>query len=471
MMTYGWAILIIVIVAAVLYSFGIFSPSSSISATITGFSGLGSVQAECLGNTSFTVSIGDSTGYSINITKINLTSSSGSTTYNPNVLIQPNSVRIVTVPSSSLCTAGSRYSVSAIITYTELGQVFPGPYFSRGTASGTANSPPSSITSYEPLTVTDSQNQGTPSPFQQMVNVTSSDPGWTSISSSLFGQNVEFFSPTGQILDSWLENYTSTHAIWWVKLPTSIPPGSSQTIYMGFAPASTNLFNTVNIGEAPQIPCGSTPTSSCSNYAEYDDGAAVFPELYNNFAGTTLNGFSGGTYVIDNGITVEDDGDMTSIYQIPDSNTAVTIFGSFDSGGAVPTGDGYALGYDFSYGAGATGLMYNLNSNSNIVQCINYGANTTNGPSNVVINEIGYYSLYSIYKQDNLTTEFYFDNNFQCGGSWLNGNPYDNGFSPISSFQFYTQVTSNAYEYWQYIFARSLPPNTIMPSVSFGSVS
>ena len=45
MMTYGWAILIIVIVAAVLYSFGIFSPSSSISATITGFSGLGSVQA------------------------------------------------------------------------------------------------------------------------------------------------------------------------------------------------------------------------------------------------------------------------------------------------------------------------------------------------------------------------------------------------------------------------------------------
>ena len=41
MMTYGWAILIIVIVAGVLYGLGIFSPSSSISATITGFSGLG----------------------------------------------------------------------------------------------------------------------------------------------------------------------------------------------------------------------------------------------------------------------------------------------------------------------------------------------------------------------------------------------------------------------------------------------
>jgi hypothetical protein len=37
MMTYGWAILIIVIVAVILYSMGIFNPSSSISATITGF--------------------------------------------------------------------------------------------------------------------------------------------------------------------------------------------------------------------------------------------------------------------------------------------------------------------------------------------------------------------------------------------------------------------------------------------------
>ena len=47
MMTYGWAILIIVIVAVILYSMGIFNPSSSISATVTGFSGLGSVTAQC----------------------------------------------------------------------------------------------------------------------------------------------------------------------------------------------------------------------------------------------------------------------------------------------------------------------------------------------------------------------------------------------------------------------------------------
>ncbi len=47
LMTYGWAILIIVIVAGVLYSMGIFSPSSSLSTTITGFSSL-SVTGGCI---------------------------------------------------------------------------------------------------------------------------------------------------------------------------------------------------------------------------------------------------------------------------------------------------------------------------------------------------------------------------------------------------------------------------------------
>ena len=50
MMTYGWAILIIVIVAVILYSMGIFNPSSSITSTVTGFSNLGAVNAFCIPN-------------------------------------------------------------------------------------------------------------------------------------------------------------------------------------------------------------------------------------------------------------------------------------------------------------------------------------------------------------------------------------------------------------------------------------
>ena len=71
MMTYGWAILIIVIVAVILYSMGIFNPSSSITSTVTGFSGLGSVTAQCTANGVLRISVGDSTGNLINKSRQN----------------------------------------------------------------------------------------------------------------------------------------------------------------------------------------------------------------------------------------------------------------------------------------------------------------------------------------------------------------------------------------------------------------
>ena len=73
LMTYGWAILIIVIVAVILYSMGIFNPSSSITSTITGFSDLGAVTANCVPNQGLFLVIGDSTGYPIEVTQLNVT--------------------------------------------------------------------------------------------------------------------------------------------------------------------------------------------------------------------------------------------------------------------------------------------------------------------------------------------------------------------------------------------------------------
>ena len=66
MMTYGWAILIIVIVAVILYSMGIFNPSSSLVPTTTGFAGL-TVQANCVAGGTLIVSLASSVGYPINL--------------------------------------------------------------------------------------------------------------------------------------------------------------------------------------------------------------------------------------------------------------------------------------------------------------------------------------------------------------------------------------------------------------------
>ena len=146
MMTYGWAILVIVIVAAVLYSLGIFSPASSLSSTVTGFSNLGSVTGECTANGVLRISLGDSTGYPINITSVTAKSSTGQiSTFQPNStvdsspIIQPTSTYIFSVPN--ICpAAGSRYSLAVTVNYTEPGQIFPGPYTSTGTVAGTATS-------------------------------------------------------------------------------------------------------------------------------------------------------------------------------------------------------------------------------------------------------------------------------------------------------------------------------------------
>ncbi|MCL4399420.1 LamG domain-containing protein [Candidatus Parvarchaeota archaeon] len=147
MMTYGWAILIIVIVAAVLYSFGIFSPSSSISATVTGFSNLGSVAAQCTANGVLRINLGDSTGYPINVTGITAKDSStgqistfkSNSTVDPNPIIDVGGSYIFSVPN--VCPpAGTHYSISTTVNYTEPGQPLPGPYQSTGTISGITSS-------------------------------------------------------------------------------------------------------------------------------------------------------------------------------------------------------------------------------------------------------------------------------------------------------------------------------------------
>ncbi|MCL5016760.1 MAG: LamG domain-containing protein [Candidatus Parvarchaeota archaeon] len=134
MMTYGWAILVIVIVAGVLYSLGIFSPSSSLSTTITGFSGLGVTQAGCVNsvnNQILELYVTNTVGYPVNITKINTTGNNG-------IDVSQNIGSILNAGDSAVfyvngaCNKSSSYAGSATITYTEPGQALPGPYLSSG---------------------------------------------------------------------------------------------------------------------------------------------------------------------------------------------------------------------------------------------------------------------------------------------------------------------------------------------------
>ena len=138
---------------------------------------------------------------------------------------------------------------------------------------------------YVNLTLFNDQYQSTPSPFQQKIVITSSETFWQYINTAkgTFGQNVEFLY-NNNILPSWLENYTTTSATWWVSIPNGIKAKSSITIQMAIYPKNTNLFGKTSsgkiiVGEAPQL----SPV-----YGEYDSGFSVFP-FYDDFAGRTLS--------------------------------------------------------------------------------------------------------------------------------------------------------------------------------------
>ena len=457
LMTYGWAILVIVIVAAVLYSLGIFSPSSSLSTTVTGFANTPVSSAAFTNNGGLAFSVGDLVGYPIEITNVTEITASGSKiTILPNITVSPSQTKVIIIPKAfSSSTQGSHESVSLTITYTEPGQVFPGPYTSTGTVSGTTPtlSFPANQTfaAVSKLTIANSQTTATPSPFQQMINVTSSTPGWAYISQD-FGQNVEFFYPNGTVIPSWLENYTSSHAIWWVKVG-SIPASSSITIYMGFASKTTNLLNNKTTGEAPQL----SPT-----YAEYDDGANVF-DYYTNFAGTTAP--KDFTYLYGNGASYNNGVTLTATTDIFYSSAAynpsdyiletyVPTKPTAAWGGLLyttTTTSGGTCGLDTGYAAGESSFqqIYSADSGSEIY---------ANGA------DISYPAIFGIYWKATDTATEYTNYESPLLASTTDAPTITNSYIGLGACGA-NSITFN------WLRLRAYPPNGVMPSVTFGSVS
>ena len=143
MMTYGWAILIIVIVAVVLYSMGIFTPSSFLSFSgITGLFGFQPASAACASNGQMIVKLSNSLGYQVSISSINVTSSSGvSVTQPESATLFPGQTQEFLLFGICPKTSGSSFSDTITVTYTEPSQPIPGPYSLSGTAKGTSTTP------------------------------------------------------------------------------------------------------------------------------------------------------------------------------------------------------------------------------------------------------------------------------------------------------------------------------------------
>ncbi len=172
-----------------------------------------------------------------------------------------------------------------------------------------------------PITLTNN-NGATATPFQQMLKIDSADysqyinSGWSNVE---FTTGNGMAGSPGNILQAWVESgasNTGTGTVVWVNMPNGVPSGTSN-IYMNFM--SYNVMTSSGpTGEAPQL----SPA-----YAQYDNGALVFP-FYENFAGTQLINMqtgSGSTQTINNGLTIASQPYNTILYSLDTYSPVNTI--------------------------------------------------------------------------------------------------------------------------------------------------
>ena len=322
---------------------------------------------------------------------------------------------------------------------------------------------PSGIQYYVPINLTNSQSTATASPFQQMVNLSESNATYgTHIAYSGSTANFEYFYTNGTIVPAWIESNSSGKLITWVKT-VSIPASSKITIYLGFVAKTTNLLSssgTSGIGEAPQLPCGTTATSSCSTYAEYDDGASVF-NFYDNFKGTTLNTTkwdiaSGASATVDNGVTVSlASGDNWYGIYTASFTTTQSIAETYakDNGGTNSGFDIATDGVTYQENSGTPDWGFGTGGTVSSSPTANGASSTTDAPA---------------------------ANTFYLFGAVINSG------SPLIQVAYNTLVTgtysittptaiglgtsaSNS-AFFQWFRVRAYPPSGVMPSVSFGAV-
>ncbi len=153
--------------------------------------------------------------------------------------------------------------------------------FLKSASASYCGSVPANVVYCVPIGISNYQDAATANSFQQMVNVNSL--AYAPYEAGNL-QNVEFFYPNGNVINSWLESGNSntvTNTTYWLKLPQGLPPSSNSVIYLGFGLQSQNFFNGQTVGEAPQL---------SSTYGQYDDGANVF--IYYNINPTSFSGWT-----------------------------------------------------------------------------------------------------------------------------------------------------------------------------------
>ena len=338
---------------------------------------------------------------------------------------------------------------------------------------------PSGIVEYVPITLTNSQSSALTSSTQIMISL---DAATYSTYEAGNLDNAEFFYYNGVIINSWMEGNilneqqtsglnTAADIIYWINgvyIPAS---GGTNTVYLGWASTSTNLLNGVATGEAPQL---------SSTYAQYDNGAAVFP-YYTAWGGLSAPP-SGWTEISS---TVQSYQPTYTEFQTSSTGTyegfylstpasmqqsaapfAVDFYGSVYPIGTTTSGLDF-WGLTSVAPTTVTELKddaYMMTSNSATSADLAFYSNSAG-------TTLGNYAyairVYSMVQSSSTSADVLYDYTSTTGGAGVTVDPTQSS----SYYGYYTdagKLQGEVIIYWDR--SRVAPPNGVMPTASFGSV-
>ncbi len=326
---------------------------------------------------------------------------------------------------------------------------------------------PSGIIAYTNLNLSASWNVVHSAYVQQMVNLTESSAIYGSyLAYSGSTANFEYFYGNGTVIPAWIQSNSSGKLITLLKIKNTT---ATNDIYLGFASKTTNLLSssgTSGIGEAPQL---------SSTYAEYDDGANVFP-VYYNFAGTTLDSrispIAGVTLTQNNGLSISASTTGTTFYILTTSSmSSPFIMEGYETYYGVPTTSnpneqyGFVIDSSTSTSQNTGGIPAGTNY---MVRTLNDAGspNLFNGATALAYGTHDYVSQYTAI--DN------FIQNPTGISATFDGTSMSSATTVLSSgyigFYLYSDTANAVVSTVQWLRTRAYPPNGVMPSVSFGAV-
>ncbi len=138
LMTYGWAIALVVIIAAVLFSLGVFDVSNFLGSKASGFSGV-SVKGWQLAsgaNSTLTIMLSNQVGQAITVNSVNVTINTATGTYTtPIPLASGADSTQFTVSGLGYVASGASYTAQVKIGYSDANSF---NYVTAGTLVGKA---------------------------------------------------------------------------------------------------------------------------------------------------------------------------------------------------------------------------------------------------------------------------------------------------------------------------------------------